>query len=433
MEEIIFTTHFRIAAGICVLSSGLLLVASGGAIATADHPDTSGTTAGSTGTQDTTSTDSTAGNLPGDVEVVGGTTPGSIDETTNTGPTSTVSAQTTVTSDDEDEGTDPTSNTDDNASATTAPASESTAPTSESNSPAVEPAPVSNTTASEAGVSPPSASPAAAPPPPPPATVSKVVVEPVGEAFANVARALGSGAATFAGLSTSETPITDMITSMQDVLGSVAGAGATLYQVSGDLYTLLGVSQPLQPNLIGASGALAPPAHAADGTAPLFGALPAQLPQGMPVNGNVPLFGSVIQASTVGGVAAASLSRELSLSGVAPLTPAGGAGSFFDNVISAVLVPASLTALAAIALPGVGALLIVIGAGVRFGYRQAKAVYLMRVSGIARFAGSGPMGVVRSGSLIALHPRTSTADRPKAAHAAHRKSAPAVRHLERVA
>ena len=69
--------------------------------------------------------------------------------------------------------------------------------------------------------------------------MSTVVVEPVGTAFATVARALGSSAATFAGLPTSETPIADVIGSMQQMLNSVAGAGATLAQVPGDLYTLL--------------------------------------------------------------------------------------------------------------------------------------------------------------------------------------------------
>jgi hypothetical protein len=428
-EEIILTTHLRIAAGICVLSTGLLLVASGGAVATADHTDSTGGT--TTGTAGTTSTDTTTGNLPGGDEELGTTTsPDSTEDSTDqTGPTSTVSAQTNVTSDDDEEGIN-SSTSDEDISGTTAPTSESTAPTAEST-----PTSGSNEPATPLGVTsdptpPAPASTPAAAPPAPPATVSKVVVEPMGAAFANVARALGSSAATFAGLPASETPITDVIVSMQNMLGSVAGAGATLYQVSGDLYTLLGVSQTMPPTLIGASGAMAAPAPVTDGTAPLFGALPSQLPQGLPLNGDASLFGTVIHASTVGGVAATGLDHELSLSGLAPIAAAGGAGSFFDHVISAVLVPASLTALAAIALPGVGALLIVCGAGVRFGYRQAKAAYLMRVSGIARFAGSGPMGVVRSGSLITLHSRT---DRPKAAHAAHRKPAHAVRHLERVA
>jgi hypothetical protein len=62
--------------------------------------------------------------------------------------------------------------------------------------------------------------------------------------------------------------------------------------------------------------------------------------------------------------------------------------------------------------------LIVCAAGIRIGYRQAKAGFMLRASGIARFAGSGPLGVVRTGSLIALRPRPVRAAR----HAAPRAS-----------
>jgi hypothetical protein len=82
------------------------------------------------------------------------------------------------------------------------------------------------------------------------------------------------------------------------------------------------------------------------------------------------------------------------------------------------LVPASLSALAAVALPGVGGLLIICAIGMRFGYRQAKALLAVRRAGIACFAGPGPLGVVRSGSLIALRPRASRVVRPQAARAA---------------
>jgi hypothetical protein len=66
-----------------------------------------------------------------------------------------------------------------------------------------------------------------------------------------------------------------------------------------------------------------------------------------------------------------------------------------------------LSALAAVALPGVGGLLIICGLGTRLGYRQAKALLEVRRAGIAVFAGPGPLGVVRADSLIALRPRAS--------------------------
>jgi hypothetical protein len=125
----------------------------------------------------------------------------------------------------------------------------------------------------------------------------------------------------------------------------------------------------------------------------------------------------------------------MALSGLkpAPASVSAATTSFLDHVVKSVLVPASLTALAAIAVPGIGGLLIVCAAGIRVGYRQAKAGLALRMSGIARFAGPGPMGVVRSGSLITLHPRTSRVDKPHAAHAVRARTATATRLLESVA
>ena len=151
---------------------------------------------------------------------------------------------------------------------------------------------------------------------------------------------------------------------------------------------------------------------------------------------NAPLFGTVVRASNVGHVATSGLNQPLSLSGLAPV-PAGvepATRSFLDNVVRSVLAPASLTALAAIAVPGLGGLLIVCAAAVRIGYRQAKAGLAVRVAGIARFAGPGPLGVVRSGSLITLHPRrTARIDRTRVALTVRAKAAHATRHLEKVA
>ena len=218
------------------------------------------------------------------------------------------------------------------------------------------------------------------------------------------------------------------------MLSSVAGAGAALAEMPSDLYTLLGIPQSVQPSLIGGGGALDMAARAAE-DAPLFGPQASRLPQMPVVAKDAPLFGTVVHASNVGGVATSGLNQPLSLSGLAPV-PAGvspATRSFLDNVVSSVLVPASLTALAAIAVPGLGGLLIVCAAGVRIGYRQAKAGLAVRVAGIARFAGPGPLGVVRSGSLITLHPRIARVDRPRAASAVRAKTAHATRHLEKVA
>jgi hypothetical protein len=138
--------------------------------------------------------------------------------------------------------------------------------------------------------------------------------------------------------------------------------------------------------------------------------------------GGAPLPDNVAPLATLLDIAPTGLSHELAASGIA--SPAQnvieqtGLGSFLEHTVSAILVPASLSALAAVALPGVGGLLIICVVGMRFGYRQAKALLEVRRAGIACFAGPGPLGVVRSGSLIALRPRASRVVRPQATRAA---------------
>ena len=75
-----------------------------------------------------------------------------------------------------------------------------------------------------------------------------------------------------------------------------------------------------------------------------------------------------------------------------------------------------LWALAAGALPGGGGLVILFAPGARLGYRQAKAGFALRTTGIADFArpGAVPLGVVRSGSLVVIRPRALRVVRPGA-------------------
>ena len=110
--------------------------------------------------------------------------------------------------------------------------------------------------------------------------------------------------------------------------------------------------------------------------------------------------------------------RASSLPGMAPPAPNGaipmGVRSFLRHALSDLPVAVSLAALAAVALPGVGGLVILTLAGVRIGYRQAKAGFVLGTAGIARFAGPGPLGVVRSGSLVVVRPRGLRVVRPGA-------------------
>ena len=113
--------------------------------------------------------------------------------------------------------------------------------------------------------------------------------------------------------------------------------------------------------------------------------------------------GSGIQAFFPAALTAVSAPVEAAPSPVPG--PVGEQQSLIDRAFDAMLVPLSLWALFTSALPGLAGLLIVFGAGTRVGYRQAKAGFAVRVAGIGRFAGPGPLGVVRSGSLVSFHQR----------------------------
>ncbi len=85
--------------------------------------------------------------------------------------------------------------------------------------------------------------------------------------------------------------------------------------------------------------------------------------------------------------------------------------SVLRYTVGAVLAPLSLLVLALTASPGIAGLVLLGAAGTFVGYRQAKAASVLRAVGIARFVKAGPLGVVRSGGLVAVHSRTSRADR----------------------
>ncbi len=66
----------------------------------------------------------------------------------------------------------------------------------------------------------------------------------------------------------------------------------------------------------------------------------------------------------------------------------------------------SLWALLSAALPGLGGLFAFAATGMRIGYRQARAGITLPATAFARFARAGPIGVVRTGSLVSVHTRT---------------------------
>lgn len=288
----------------------------------------------------------------------------------------------------------------------TAPGTQAPVPTVGANAAADDSSSVSAATplASDASVAPT----ATAPPAPPvdPAAPLSRPVRPVTNVVNTFTDVLNSLPGTLSALQTSKTPITDAIASAHEMLTTVAGA---ITRVPTDFVAMLGIPSSNLPNgpLIGNSGALNPVRVHTPADAPLFGPRPGQVPQAVVPAEGASLFGTMAPRPALGKAAATGLIEPLSVSGTVPLTTGtpSSAQSIFEHVIEAVLVPASLTALAAVALPGVGALLVIAAAGVRVGYRQAKAGLALRASGIARFAGPSPLGVVRSGSLVTLRQR----------------------------
>jgi hypothetical protein len=251
-------------------------------------------------------------------------------------------------------------------------------------------------------------------PPVPPATdplaPAAAVAGPMANAVVGVATALGAVPARLMALPASPTPISDAIATLQDTLTGVTNAVIPLVNLPSDLYT-----QFYGPTITATStvsGGVNP-----DVTTPLLGARAAQPDQAAPIflAGGMALPADIAPPETLRDIVTTGLSNQLPVSGIA--TPArdvvvqSGLGSFLEHTVSALFVPASLSALAAVALPGVGGLLIICGLGTRLGYRQAKALLEVRRAGIAVFAGPGPLGVVRAGSLIALHPRGVRPDR----------------------
>ncbi len=426
-----------------MLSTGLLVGVGGGALAAADSTSTTATgsptaganadgtsTSGSTGsTGDQSTTDQTA--TQDGTGTVG--TSGAADQGIASGTDATTTAAAAAEVDSAKEVVDSsTSNTGSSASAsmvTTASSTPTAAPTVIASALSV-PAASSDAPASNsiAAVSPTVSPPAA------PVSPWATALKPVTNAITTFANVVNSVPGRIAALPASRTPVVDVIMSVQDMLTTMAGAVVPLAHVPSDLAGLLGYPQTTRP-LIGGGGVSA---FTVDRGGPLFGPQAAPAPVVViPTHdlGEV-LFGAVVApAPVVGAVTTDAMFEQLSSSGMASLAPEGlkpaVARSLFQHVVSAVLVPASLTALAALALPGVAGLLVVSAVGIRFGYRQAKAGIALRVAGIARFAGSGPLGVVRSGSLIALHGRTRP---PRASRVVRAEAAPAVvRQLERVA
>lgn len=267
--------------------------------------------------------------------------------------------------------------------------------------------------------------------PTPPAVNPKPVknpVEPVTKAVNSVTSLANSVFAVpgvVASLPTSATPVSDFIASIQNVFTTAGETGASLSALPSDLAGLLlpGVSGTT-PSIGASTGVSRPSAVPAPAPGvPVWSALP-ELP-GLAVAPTHPAVTApaapapVIPVDVVTSGRGGSPAAEASPASNTEPSGKSDVLTQVEHAIGAFVATVSLTALAAVALPGLLGLLTTCAAGIRVGYRQAKAASALPHTAISRFVGSGPIGVVRSSSQVEMRSRASRVTRPAPVPAEH--------------
>jgi hypothetical protein len=244
---------------------------------------------------------------------------------------------------------------------------------------------------------------------PVPAAVAQTPVSPVSNVAARVSTVVPDLVATSS----------DVIAAVEDMLTSAAGAVRAFTQQQADLFSLLGIARagPVAAGVGGHHHGVGQ-SVVADASVPLAPPMVLQSPMVPPQTGipGVTWDSNATAVAPFGGIATTRLGHELPLTEqerpardvIVPM----GVGEFAKQAVDELRRSPALAALVAAALPGLGGLLIVTGAGARLGYRQAKAELALRTAGVTRFAQSGPIGVVRSGSMVYVRPRTLHVVRP---------------------
>jgi hypothetical protein len=221
-------------------------------------------------------------------------------------------------------------------------------------------------------------------------------------------------------------PMSDVIASVQDMLTSVAAAVVPLTQLPSDLSSFLLSIAGTQPLVGGIDAPVVGGIHGGHLSVPASVSWSSQSPLPVPFAG-IPgalLVGDAPGVTTLDGGAASTFGATTQLGGASSLPATArlasngafsmGVPSLLRHPYGELLLRVSLWALAAVALPGAGGLVVLTAAGVRVGYRQAKAGFVVQAAGIACFARPGPLGVVHSGSLIVVRPRALRVARPRA-------------------
>ena len=255
------------------------------------------------------------------------------------------------------------------------------------------------------------------------------VVTSVANVTTSVGTAVASVPTLVLSLPSSPTPIYDVITSLQVMLTSVATSALPLTGVPADIIALLRATGAAPVATVGSAHPGLP--------SPVLQLL--QPPQISTVSAlsdraAVQPPGSGTLGVRMPDVAAAPISFRQEptalVSTVESTQTHSAVPSLIKGAATALLISVSLWALFTAALPGMGGLAAIGATGVRIGYRQAKAGTALRTTELARFAAAGPIGVVRSDSLIAIRPRALRGTRPAATSSPWRSE---MRTLQRVA
>ena len=213
------------------------------------------------------------------------------------------------------------------------------------------------------------------------------LVAPVTDAVAPVTDAVAPVTDAVAPVTDAVAPVIDAVAPVPDVAGAVVPLTQLPFDLSSFLLSTAGVA-PVVDGFGGIDGDGLGIAAGVSGASQVPLVLPLAGTPGAPTAGSAATGVASLDVMALGGLSL--------LSGMAPLAPHDvpmGEQSYFQRAWE--FLRASMWALAAVALPGVGGLVIITAVGVRVAYgpRTGSA---SRPADIARFARRGPLGIVRS-------------------------------------
>ena len=196
--------------------------------------------------------------------------------------------------------------------------------------------------------------------------------------------------------------VPNVIAPVADVVAPVPNVVAPVPNVVAPIFDVIAVVPDMPTSVPSAAVPLTqPPSDLSSFLLDIAGVAPVAGIPGVPLAGDATGFATLLRTT----FEPTGVGRASSPPGMAPLEPdAGipmGLHSFLRDAYAKLLLPVSLWALFTVALPGVAGLVVLTAIGMRVGYRQAKAGFVVRAAGITRLARPGQLGVVNLGALSA--------------------------------